>query len=166
MGQIDPAELSQWFESYGAPLVLYARQWLRAGQAEDVVQDVFVRLITQPRPRISVRGWLFQSVRNAAISQLRGRRRRQKHQQRLAADLPRWFEARPDELVDAEAVQAALASLPPSQREIVVLRIWAGMTLQAAAELTGQPISTIFSRYRAALAAIRQRMETPCKKRD
>lgn len=166
MGQIDPGDLSRWFEGYGTLLVLYARQWLEAGQAEDAVQDVFVRLISQPRPPECAKAWLFRSVRNAAISRLRSRRRRHRRRQRLAEDLPRWFDPRPDDLLDAEAVQAALASLPAGQREAIVLRIWAGMTLRETADVTGQPISTVFSRYRAGLAALRQRMETPCKKNN
>ena len=57
---IDPATLGGWFDAYGAALVLYARQWLDRGAAEDVVQDVFVRLMAQPggqRPA-HLRAWL------------------------------------------------------------------------------------------------------------
>ena len=164
MGKIDPAQLGRWFETYAGALALYARQWAEGGAAEDIVQEVFVRLISQPRAPTRVKGWLFRSARNAAISHLRRRRRRQKHEQRRAADLPRWFDARPDGLMDAETGQAALTSLSQAQREIIVLRIWAEMTLQEIANVTDQPISTVFSRYRAGLAAIRQRMQTPCKR--
>ena len=164
MGQIEPGQLSRWFEAYGTSLVLYARQWLEAGQAEDAVQDVFVRLISQPQAPHSAKAWLFRSVRNAAISRLRSRRRRQARRRRLAGDRPGWFDPRPDDLLDGEAVQAALASLPAAQREAIVLRIWANLTLREIADVTGKPISTVFSRYRAGLAALRQRMETPCRK--
>ena len=40
------ATVGRWFDAYAAGLVLYARQWLDAGLAEDVVQGVFVRLLS------------------------------------------------------------------------------------------------------------------------
>ena len=40
----DPSQLSGWFETHGRALVLYARQWLDSDSAEDLVQDVFLRL--------------------------------------------------------------------------------------------------------------------------
>ena len=46
---IDPAKIGRWFDNYTAGLLLYARQWLEASQAEDVVQEVFVRLIAQTK---------------------------------------------------------------------------------------------------------------------
>jgi DNA-directed RNA polymerase specialized sigma24 family protein len=36
-------KIGQWFESYGAGLALYGRQWLETGEAEDVVQEAFIR---------------------------------------------------------------------------------------------------------------------------
>lgn len=166
MGPIDASQLSRWFTAYGPALVLYARQWLDAARAEDAVQDVFVRLMSQGSSPARVKAWLFRSVRNAAISQLRSQARRRKRERRVAADRPEWFEGGGDDLIDAGAVQAALAGLPEQQREAIVLRIWAGMTLNEIADVVGQPISTMFSRYRAGLAGIRRRMEMSCKIRN
>ena len=164
MAGIDPARLSEWFAAYGPALVLYARSWLDAARAEDVVQDAFCRLVSQRREPAAVKGWLFRTVRNAALTHLRSRRRRQRHERRGAVHRPGWFDARPDDLVDAEQVQQAVAALPEPQREVVVLRLWCNMTLQDIADLTGQPVSTLFSRYRAALGAMRERMQRPCSK--
>jgi len=163
MGLIDPAALSRWFDVYGAALVLYARQWLSTDAAEDVVQEVFVRLLSQGRAPDHVKSWLFRSVRNAAIGRVRSQKRRCKYEGQRAADRQAWFEGRPDDLLDAAAAQSALLALPDEQREVIVLRIWAGMTLQEASQVTGQPVSTLFSRYRAGLAALRETMETSCK---
>lgn len=166
MAAIDPVQLSRWFEGHGPALVLYARTWLDSNRAEDVVQEVFLRLMAQRREPENVRAWLFRSVRNAAVSQLRSRHRRKRHERVRASREPGWFERRPNDPADAEAVQQALTKLPAEQREIIVLRIWCGMTLQEAAEITAQPVSTLFSRYRAGLTAIRERMELSCKKND
>ena len=79
MGTIDPGQLGRWFDAYGARLALYGRHWLDAALAEDVVQEAFIRLMAQASPPENVKAWLFRSVRNGAISQLRKQKRRQKH---------------------------------------------------------------------------------------
>ncbi|MHC4716097.1 MAG: RNA polymerase sigma factor [Planctomycetota bacterium] len=163
MGSISAEQLTRWFDAHAAAMVLYARQWLGSGRAEDVVQDVFVRLMTQRRAPGNVKAWLFRCVRNAAFNELRSRRRRRKHHERLGAERATWFESRPDDVIDAAAVQAALAGLPAKQREVIVLRIWGGLTHREIGEVTGKPLSTVFSRYRTALARIRQRMEASCR---
>jgi RNA polymerase sigma-70 factor (ECF subfamily) len=159
MGSIGPQQLATWFDAYAAQLVLYVRQWLDVGLAEDVVQDVFVRLAAIRSEPANAKAWLFRSVRNEAISKIRSRRRRQNHEARRAANQPTWFEPRPDELVDAATAQSAVESLPAEQREVVILRLWTGMTFQEISEIVSRPVSTVADRYHSALAAIRRTME-------
>lgn len=52
-----------------------------------------------------------------------------------------------------------MAELPEAQREAIVLRIWGGLTLAEMSQVLGEPVSTLFSRYRAALEAMRVHME-------
>jgi RNA polymerase sigma factor (sigma-70 family) len=163
MPAADPAQIGRWFDAYAAQLVLYARQWnAEHGTAEDVVQDVFLRLTEQSRPPENVKAWLYRAVRNAAISAARTRRRRMDREGRVAQDRPEWFRHNPGDLIDARAAQDALAGLPETQREIAVLRIWARMTLQEVADAVGLPLSTVHDQYRAGLAAVRKQMESPC----
>lgn len=163
MASIDPADLAAWYDAYAPALVLYARQWVAPGAADDVVQDAFVQLIAQRRRPGNVKAWLFTVTRNAAISQLRSRRRRELRERAQAAARPEPFEARPEDLIDAQAAQAALASLPPDQREAIVLRIWGGLTLEEASVIMGQPRTTVFRRYRQGLAGIRERIGSSCQ---
>lgn len=165
MSPTDPANLGKWFDACGATLVLYARQWLEQGRAEEVVQDAFVRMMSLRKAPDSPKAWLFTAVRNGAISQLRAHERQRRHTQRLAIERPDWFCARPDDRIDAAAAQEALAGLPAEQREVIVLRIWADLTLQEISEITGSPVSTLFSRYRTGLGELRKRMGTPCEKK-
>ena len=163
MPAVDATQLGRWFDAYGAQLLLYARQWLsRGGEAEDVVQDVFLRLIEHQQEPQNVKAWLYRAVRNGALSAARTRRRRADREQRVARDHPEWFQQAPGDLIDARAAQEALTKLPEAQREIVVLRIWARMTLQEVSETTGLPISTVHDHYRTALAAVRKTMESRC----
>ncbi len=165
MSAMDPATLAGWFNAHAAAAVLYARQWLDPGEAEEVVQDAFVHLMSLRTGPASAKAWLFAVVRNAAIDRLRSRHRHQQHAERIAAQRGEWFSARPDDLLDAVTAQEALMALPCEQREVIVLRIWAGLTLQEISGITRQPVSTLFSRYQAGLAELRKRMGSPCEKK-
>jgi len=162
MARIGPDELSRWFDAHAGAMVLYARQWLDPAAAEDAVQEVFLRLVrTPPAPR-HVRAWLFRAVRNTAINRLRSRRRRTHHERTRADAGPAWFDARADDPVDPAAIQGALARLPVEQREVVVLRTWAGMGFEEIAGTVGRPVSTVFGWYRAALTSLRATMRASC----
>jgi RNA polymerase sigma-70 factor (ECF subfamily) len=162
---MEPSDLARCYSAHGAGLVLLARQWLRGGSAEDVVQEVFIRLMAQRTEPRNVKAWLYRAVRNAAISQLRSHSRRVRHEQERAARQPLWFEHRPELPLDVLAVQEALSRLPVEQREIIVMRLWGGLTLQEAAEATGEAVSTLFSRYRTGLAMLRERLGASCNHR-
>ena len=162
---IDPADVKEWFEAHAAALVLYARQWLPGGHAEDAVQEVFVRLMAQHRPPTNVKAWLFRAVRNEAVSQWRSWRRRDERERRLAVHEP-WFESGGGESIDAQTATELLEALPHDWREAVVLRTWGGMTLQEISSLTGTPLSTVFHHYREGLRAVREKMGVPCEKKN
>src|SRR5579862_5833164 len=108
---------------FGA-LVLYARQWVGMGTADDVVQRVFVRLLTGGKLPIQPRSWLFRCVRNEAMAVWRAERRRGRREQVAASSAGEWFEPQPDDLLSAVEAQRALESLWPELREVVTLRLW------------------------------------------
>jgi RNA polymerase sigma-70 factor (ECF subfamily) len=166
----DGGAVADMFEAHGPALLLYARQWVDAAAAEDVVQRVFVRLLASGRLPADARTWLFRCVRNEAISAWRSDRRRRRREQTAAATADgeagaAWFVPRPEDRIDAAAAQAALAALPAEQREIVTLRIWSSLTLAETGRVTGLPVSTVHHHYNAALKALRQRLESPCPNR-
>jgi RNA polymerase sigma-70 factor (ECF subfamily) len=162
MTSVGPEHVGGWFDECAAELVLYAKQWLHVGAAEDVVQEAFVKLLRQRRAPRNVRAWLFRVVRNEAIDQLRRKKRRKKQIESLASDQCCSFERQRDNAIDAEAAQRALESLPVGQREIVILRIWGQMSLREIAGVVGKPVSTVHSRYKAALGAMKKKMEMSC----
>ena len=154
------------FTAHAPALLLYARQWVDAGTAEDAVQRVFVRMLAGNRLPAEARAWLFRCVRNEAISAARSTRRRGRREMVFSAAAPPWFIARPEDGIDARAAQEALAALPPAQREIITLRIWSGLTLAETASITGLATSTVHEQYRAALKALRLRLESSCPNRN
>jgi RNA polymerase sigma-70 factor (ECF subfamily) len=157
------AQIRELFKMHSEALLLYARQWLGAAQAEDVVQEVFLKLLAGGRLPDEPRTWLFRCVRNASISAWRSSRRRDRREQATAQESTAWFVPRPEDRLDAQTAQQALAHLPPIQREILTLRIWSGLTLAQIAEVTGIAVSAVHGHYRTGLAAMRERLEQPCK---
>ena len=158
------AAIAGLFDTHAPALVLYARQWVGAAEAEDVLQRVFVRMLELCLPS-NPRSWLFRCVRNEAIATWRSSRRRTRREQSVAARAPAWLVASPDDPLDVLAAQAALETLSDDQREAVTLRLWAGLTLTEIADVTGVAPSTIQRRYEAALDALRQKLEQPCRNR-
>jgi RNA polymerase sigma factor (sigma-70 family) len=157
--------VGQWFESYGAGLVLYGRQWLEPGDAEDVVQEAFVRLMGQKQEPDNVKAWLYCLVRNEAIDRLRRRQRQQNRAVELEHVQSEWFERQQTNPIDAEAAQTALAGLAEDMREVVVLRIWGQMTLKEIGVVLSLPVSSVFHKYQTAMEALRKKMEMTHVKR-
>lgn len=156
--------VARLFQEHARVLLLYARQWVDAAAAEDVVQRVFVRLLAKGQLPVDPRTWLFRCVRNEAISVWRSDQRRGRRERSVAEEAAFWFIPQPEDRIDARAAQEVMASLPASQREVVMLRIWSGLTLAQIAGITGLAVSTVHDQYHAAMAAMRKRLEAPCRK--
>lgn len=152
-----------WYDTYSASLVLYARSWLADDAAEDAVQSVFMRLTGRVFTPRNVQAWLFRMVRNEAITRLRRRNCHRRHTQRRSAGQMTWFEGHADDLIDAQAAQQILMDLPLNQREVVILRIWGQLSLREIARINECAVTTVHSRYKAALAAIKERMQSSCR---
>lgn len=159
-----PEQLAHWVDAHAGALLLYARQW--CASPEDVVQEVFVRLVSQRPPPDNVKGWLYRAVRNAAISAGRSERRRQRHETAAAASRPTWFVPNEGSSLDASVVAAALDELPPEEREPLVAHLWGGLTFEQIGELSGVSSSTAHRRYLQALERLRERLRVPCPPRS
>jgi RNA polymerase sigma factor (sigma-70 family) len=165
---MDPELLGRLIDRHAAALELYARQWCDG--PEDVVQEAFVKLAAQPRTPLNPAAWLFRAVRNGAINAVIARRRRRHHEAKAAAEVPAWFEvdasARhgPEPGGDPETAQAALSALPVEQREVIVARLWGGLTFEQIAELIGTSASSAHRLYHSGLSALRERLGVSCRK--
>jgi RNA polymerase sigma-70 factor (ECF subfamily) len=160
---MDPEQLARWFDAYSQRLMLYARHWLGEDQAEDAVQVAFARLMGQLREPRDVQAWLFRIVRNEAVTRLRRQARHARHNRLLSAEQPSWFERGAEDLIDARRAQEILMTLPRERREVVLLRIWGQLSLKQIGRIVGRPLTTVQSRYKAALAAIKERMQESCE---
>lgn len=162
MSQLPSDELGRLYQVHAAALMLFVRTYADTHQAADIVQEAFLKLLSQHRPVENVRAWLYRCVRNEALNRLRVRNRRGVHQRRLAQGRPDWFEPQLDHQLDARAAAEALESLEPAQREIVTMRIWGELTWREIAEVLEMPLSSAFHAYAGALNALKTKLEQPC----
>ncbi len=130
--------------------------------AEDVTQDVFMRVWRRPDQFDLQRGkfvtWLLSVARNRSIDHRRSQSRRMRHETMPAGDeeedgLP--SEDRRDDpalatvLADERAaVRKALEVLPPEQKLAIQLAYFGGLTQQEIANKLGQPLGTVKTRIR------------------
>jgi RNA polymerase sigma-70 factor (ECF subfamily) len=159
MTAVSQKQLAEWYEAHGTELMLYARQWSPDQQAEDTVQDAFIKLLKQRRCPDNVRAWLFRVVRNRSISIARRLQQRRKTGQKFLYREVMWFESRPEDLIDARLAQDILQTLPSNLCEIVLLRIWGQMSLKEIAQVMNKSIPWIHNEYKTALEMIRKKLE-------
>lgn len=143
------------------------------GEAEDVVQDVFVALWEKADKFDSTRGtafgWAVTLTRNRAIDRVRSRRRRHDAlAQSASEDLPTGASAATpdsaDELTNKEnagAVRDALSTLPLEQLRAVELAFFSGLTQQEIATRLSEPLGTVKARIRRGLLKLRDTLARP-----
>ena len=68
------------------------------------------------------------------------------------------FECPAEESERQAAIAAALSELPEEQREVIVMKIWGGLTFPQIASALNQSVNTVASRYRYALEKLRERL--------
>ena len=148
-------EVRELYDRHGAVLLAYACSFVAdAGIAEDVVHQVFVKLLKgKTAVPDAPLGYLYRAVRNAALNVRRNGRR----EAPLDAENT-WFAHRGGDREAAIALQAALLELPEEQRAAVMMRVWSGMTFEEIAEASGVSLNTVASRYRYALGKLRERL--------
>ncbi|MCS7306633.1 MAG: sigma-70 family RNA polymerase sigma factor [Thermoguttaceae bacterium] len=166
---------TDWFREHGPALLLYARQWaMDQTDAEDILQEAFVRYWPHRAQVADPLAYVYSCVRNVAQDWRRrvGSRPEQFGRSELAQtengfsptvghNEPPWFEPGDASLIQqelAQQVQDALSVLPQEQREVVVLKIWAGLSFSAIGQVMGTSPHTAASRYRYALKALQTQL--------
>jgi RNA polymerase sigma factor (sigma-70 family) len=141
-------------------LALYARQW--CDTPEDVVQEAFLLLVRQAVVPERPVGWLYRVVRNRAIKALRTSGRQARREAAVAHPGEPWFESREGEQLDAAAATAALRRLPAQEREVIVARLWGGLSFEEVAQLSGLSLSKAYRCYQRGLERLRERLGVAC----
>lgn len=131
--------------------------------AEDVTALAFERAYRKQRSfdsgRGSTRGWLFGIARNAALDELRRRKRRAT----LAADpedvAAESVDDQAERLLQRAAVRAALAGLPARDRELIALKFHAGLENAELAEVLGVSPSNAGTMLHRAMTKLREALD-------
>ena len=144
------------YRQYGGPLLLFAVSICGdSSRAQDAVHQVFLKLIetNSLNNALDPKAYLFASVRNALLNDQKSRQRHVP----IDAD-QHWFEPPDRDHAAEQNLRRALQSLPDDQRQVVVLHIWGELTFSQVAEVLGISANTAASRYRYALARLRDAM--------
>jgi RNA polymerase sigma-70 factor (ECF subfamily) len=132
--------------------------------AEDIVQEVFTQAWRQAArydsARATVTGWLLMMTRSRSLDRLRARQARPDRTIAVPLpDLPSTDPGQEAEALSAEDVarlRAALGRLDDAWRTPIELAYYEGLSQSAIAERLGQPLGTVKTRMRVALAQLRE----------
>jgi RNA polymerase sigma-70 factor (ECF subfamily) len=133
-----------------------------AGDAEDVVQDVFTSLVEAPQTlelHGSLKGFLAVCVANKSRDLLRRRKLAPAGRDDRGpadGDEPLEMVIRSEQIL---RLRAAMGRLPYEQQEVIALHIHAGLTFRALARALQVPLGTVQSRYRYGLNSLRMELE-------
>jgi RNA polymerase sigma-70 factor (ECF subfamily) len=160
----DRDAFARFYDLHARLVHTFARRLLREpGEAEEVVQDVFVQVWRQAESYRADRGtpeaWLLTMTRSRGIDKLRSRRRRDEMVR--SVENP---DRLPEPAVDASAAGSAearatlggvLADLPAAQRDVLELAYFDGLTQSEIAARLGEPLGTVKTRIRTGLERLR-----------
>lgn len=160
----DPDAFRALLERYWLPLNRYATGVIKdADAAEDIVQNVFVRVWRQRSdwvPTGSVSAYLYTITRNLALNARRDRNAEMQRRERGGHRLLSSSESVPDREAAAQAlreeVEAAIEALPERRREAFVLSRFHGLSYQEIADTMGVATQTVANQMRTALGELRE----------
>lgn len=171
LGHGDVQALESLYDRYSALVFSVSLRVLHdAHLAEDVTQEVFLRLWRQPASFDPERGrfisWLMSVTRNRALDELRRVSRRNRSEDADSDESPIAGVPSSDRLDDPvlgaelaeqrEAVRTAMTRLPPEQRRAIELAYFSGLTQVEIADVTGDPLGTVKTRIRLGMRKLRE----------
>jgi RNA polymerase sigma-70 factor (ECF subfamily) len=163
----DELALQELYQRHGAAVYGLARRVLvDPDRAEEVVQEVFLRLWNEPErfdpARGQLRSFLNRQAHSRAVERVRSeearRRREERHDRENVApaydvEIEAW------ELIRSELVKEALDELSEAERQAITLAYFGGHTYRDVAVMLDLPEGTIKSRIRLGLGKLADKLD-------
>ncbi len=153
---MDKAEFTEIVRAYQKQLLVIAFHYCgNRDDAEDVVQEVFVRLWAQLRPPQGehLRSWLIRVTVNRCRDHLRSAHLRR----RAPIEAADRVLTEPDET--ARSVYDAVTALPLPYREVVILHYYAGYTTREIGRLLRRKPSTVQTQLQRSRAILKEQLK-------
>ncbi len=168
IGRWHPQALGEIYKRHGGAVYGLAKRILcRADMAEEVTQEIFLKLWNQPErfdsERGSLRSFLLTQTHSRSIDLLRSEKSRKSREEQDALKEPRTsydIEQEISNLGLAGKIQEILSKLPTEERRAVILAYFEGYTYRQVASLLKVPEGTIKSRIRLALKRMKETLDT------
>lgn len=160
--------LATAYQRHSGAVLALARRVLRAeALAEEVVQEVFVRLWNSPErfdpARGSLRSFLLADTHGRSVDLLRSETARRRREDKEAVRAPVTVATVEEEVWVGELgaqVRSALGALDESERTAIGLAYFGGHSYREVASILGVPEGTIKSRIRAGLGRLRMSLDS------
>jgi RNA polymerase sigma-70 factor, ECF subfamily len=165
IGSLDEGALSEVYQRHaGSVFSLASRVLLERTLAEEIVQEVFLRLWEHPERfdgiRGSLRAFLLMETHARSVDRIRAEERRRQREERAQRDADTTYvlDLELRDLTVAEQIRQAISELTDQEREAIELAYFGGKTYRQVAQLLEQPEGTIKSRIRTGLMRLRHRL--------
>ena len=170
---LDAAAFEEIVDAYSGRLYGFFQRMLGGREeAEDLVQEVFIRVVKaigEYREEGRFEAWLFRIAGNLVRDRLR-REPRESTLGKAEQDSTTHLESRTDRYTggvpetmerreDADRLQKCLAKLPTVEREVILMRHYGELSFAEIAEYTSAPLGTVLARAHRGLAKLRHWME-------
>jgi RNA polymerase sigma-70 factor (ECF subfamily) len=168
IARYDQGALAEAYRRHAGAVFGLARRLLSdRALAEEVVQEVFLRLWDDPRrfdpERGTLRTYLLAQTHGRAIDLLRSdksRRAREERDARRTAEAAYDVEHEVWDLATSSHVRRSIAALPESERVAIELAYFGGLTYREVATRLAEPEGTVKSRIRTGLKRLRSELAT------
>jgi RNA polymerase sigma-70 factor (ECF subfamily) len=162
----DKEAVEEFVRRHGQPLRRYLAAMVRSeAEAEDLAQEAFLRLLDSLpsfRGDSSLKTYLYRIAHNLALNHLASPPRTREIHSDPLPDRPSEAPSPQTRAAGSELhalLRGAVATLPPQQRAVVVLRNWQELSFKEIAQVLSLAEGTVKAHYFFALRNLRKRLE-------